>query len=80
MASLKWPRLRARGVDFFQSPASYYANLKEQLKKSKVKIIEDLFFFVIQIKTIVQSKQPFPSRIEIFNCLKIKKYIKYFGL
>lgn len=35
-------RLRARGVDFLQSPASYYANLKEQLKKSKVKIIEDL--------------------------------------
>lgn len=35
-------KLRERGVDFLQSPDSYYASLKERLKQSKVKIIEDL--------------------------------------
>lgn len=34
--------LKGRGLEFLKAPASYYENLKEQLKKSKVKIVEDL--------------------------------------
>ena len=35
-------KLKERGVEFLKCPAAYYENLKEQLKKSKVKVIEDL--------------------------------------
>ena len=34
--------MRARGLEFLKAPASYYELLKENLKKSKVKIAEDL--------------------------------------
>ncbi len=34
--------LRKRGVEFLKAPDSYYVNLKEQLKKSKVKVTEDM--------------------------------------
>ena len=34
--------LRARGMEFLKAPSSYYQRLREQLKLSKVKIIEDL--------------------------------------
>lgn len=34
--------LRARGLEFMKAPASYYGHLKENLKKSKVVIKEDL--------------------------------------
>eukprot|EP01097_Dermamoeba_algensis_P002906 TRINITY_DN2159_c0_g1_i1.p1 TRINITY_DN2159_c0_g1~~TRINITY_DN2159_c0_g1_i1.p1 ORF type:complete len:382 (-),score=98.87 TRINITY_DN2159_c0_g1_i1:1128-2273(-) len=34
--------LRARGVDFLTTPKSYYTNLREKLKASKVQIKEDL--------------------------------------
>ena len=34
--------LKARGLEFIKSPNSYYVNLKEQLKTSKVKIEEDI--------------------------------------
>lgn len=35
-------QLRARGVEFLKCPDSYYVNLKENLKKSQVKVVEDL--------------------------------------
>ncbi|CAF0885961.1 unnamed protein product [Brachionus calyciflorus] len=35
-------RLRARGLEFLKAPSAYYTHLKEKLKGSKVKIIEDL--------------------------------------
>jgi len=34
--------LRARGLEFIKAPVAYYKNLREQLKKSKVQIKEDL--------------------------------------
>lgn len=34
--------LRARGVDFLQVPTAYYTNLREKLKKSKTKVIENM--------------------------------------
>lgn len=34
--------LRQRGIEFLSAPASYYVKLREELKKSKVKIVEDL--------------------------------------
>jgi 4-hydroxyphenylpyruvate dioxygenase len=39
---LKVRSLKSRGVEFLKAPATYYAALKENLKKSKVKVIEDL--------------------------------------
>ena len=38
----KITHLRQRGVEFLSAPASYYVKLREELKKSKVKIVEDL--------------------------------------
>jgi 4-hydroxyphenylpyruvate dioxygenase-like putative hemolysin len=34
--------LRERGVEFLKTPATYYDALKENLKKSKVKVTEDM--------------------------------------
>jgi 4-hydroxyphenylpyruvate dioxygenase len=34
--------LRARGVDFLTIPPTYYTNLRERLKKSPVKVTQDL--------------------------------------
>ncbi|CAG2102245.1 unnamed protein product [Medioppia subpectinata] len=34
--------LRARGMEFMKTPDSYYKQLKEKLKTSKVKIVEDM--------------------------------------
>ncbi|XP_054155431.1 4-hydroxyphenylpyruvate dioxygenase-like [Oppia nitens] len=34
--------LRARGLEFLKTPDSYYTQLRENLKSSKVKIVEDL--------------------------------------
>lgn len=34
--------MRARGLEFMKAPAAYYETLKEKLKGSKVKILEDL--------------------------------------
>lgn len=34
--------LRERGLQFLEIPNTYYKNLRERLKKSKVKITEDL--------------------------------------
>lgn len=34
--------LKSRGVEFLQVPDSYYDILRERLKKSKVKIAEEL--------------------------------------
>jgi len=35
-------KLRERGTQFLQVPSAYYTDLRERLKHSKVKIIEDL--------------------------------------
>jgi len=35
-------KLRERGTQFLQVPSAYYTDLKERLKHSKIKIIEDL--------------------------------------
>jgi len=35
-------KLRERGVEFLKAPVTYYENLRQQLKLSKVKIAEDL--------------------------------------
>ncbi len=42
--------LRARGLEFIKTPSSYYINLKEQLKTSKVKINEDLDIVIFVLK------------------------------
>lgn len=34
--------LRERGLQFLEIPSTYYKNLRERLKKSKVKVTEDL--------------------------------------
>ncbi len=34
--------LRSRGLEFLKAPATYYSSLKENLKGSKVKILEDM--------------------------------------
>lgn len=41
-ANLAIKVLRDNGLEFLETPDSYYVQLKEKLSKSKVKIIEDL--------------------------------------
>jgi 4-hydroxyphenylpyruvate dioxygenase len=35
-------KLRERGTQFLEVPSAYYTDLRERLKHSKVKIVEDL--------------------------------------
>ena len=39
---LKVANMKARGQQFLEVPLTYYRNLRERLKKSKVKVTEDM--------------------------------------
>lgn len=51
--------LRERGLQFLEIPNTYYKNLRERLKKSKVKITEDLDKVRINMGLLGQDKVVF---------------------
>jgi len=46
--------LKERGMEFMTVPDTYYQQLKEKLKFSKVKIVED--FSILEVRQYIQFK------------------------
>ena len=53
--------MRARGQEFLTIPDTYYEELREQLKHSKVKIEEDLNVLQVRLPTSCQTSVPIPT-------------------
>jgi 4-hydroxyphenylpyruvate dioxygenase len=60
--------LRKRGVEFLKAPDSYYVNLKEQLKKSKVKVTEDMDIVSRNLIKHQQSLMNFERFNSFYSC------------